>query len=145
MLMSQVINYVPKNLSLPDSALLFMQRFSGVAKVRNGFFWTFFVNCYIHRVRQQRENCRVCRLFLIYSKFHQTLLWIVHRVEVKCHPCSLLDYWVAWVLGCIGVSSLYLVTSSLDKTYYRCCWPRKKLQNNPPTCNNGFLIRSVLI
>ena len=43
--------------------------------------------------------------------------WIILRVEVKCCACNLLNYWVARVLGCIGVSSQYLVTSSLDKKY----------------------------
>ena len=43
--------------------------------------------------------------------------WIILRVEVKCCVCNLLNYWVARVLGCIGVSSQYLVTSSLDKKY----------------------------
>ena len=38
---------------------------------------------------------------------------------------------MAWVLGYIGVSSLHLVTSSLDKKYYRWLW-----RLPPFLCNN---------
>ena len=37
------------------------------------------------------------------------------RVVVKSCVCSLLDYWVAWVLGSIDVSSLYLWLIHLTK------------------------------
>ena len=49
-------------------------------------------------------------------------MWFVCRVKVKRCACSPLNCWVAWVLGCIGVSSLHLVTSSLDKKTYRWLW-----------------------
>jgi len=63
-------------------------------------------------------------------------LCFIHWLEVQCCDCSLLNYWVAWVLGYIGVSSLHLVTSSLDKKYYRWLW------RLPPFLFDYFRIKS---